>query len=121
MKPSISKATQDYLRSIERKPDVPDYHYNNLDAIDQLIYQEGLRIKNLHIDKDLDLLLLILNNGKLIKRSISDFKLLNKATPEELGNYENDGIGVHWPDVDEDLSLRGFLKHELAHFSKKVV
>jgi len=120
MKPSISQATQDYMKSLENKPDVPDYHYDNLDAIDQLIFEEGLRIKHLHIDKDLDLLLLILNNGKLIRRSISEFKLLSKATPAQLENYENDGIGIHWPDVDEDLSLRGFLKYELANFGQKV-
>jgi len=120
MKPSISKTTQDYLKSLEGKPDLADFHYNRLDAIDQLIYEEGLRIKHLHIDKDLDLLLLILNNGKLLRRSISEFKLLRNATSEQLDNFINDGTGVHWPDVDEDLSLRGFLRSELAHLGKKV-
>ncbi|MFP4091298.1 MAG: DUF2442 domain-containing protein [Cyclobacteriaceae bacterium] len=23
------------------------------------------------------------------------------------------GAGVHWPDIDEDLSLKGFLKEEI--------
>ncbi len=36
---------------------------------------------------------------------------LSEATPEERANYEiiGDGIGVRWPDVDEDLSAQGML------------
>ncbi|WP_394366572.1 DUF2442 domain-containing protein [Cyclobacterium salsum] len=28
--------------------------------------------------------------------------------------FINDGVAIHWPDLDEDLSLRGFLKYELS-------
>ena len=37
---------------------------------------------------------------------------LQEATPEERKNYEisPSGYGVHWPDVDEDLSARGALR-----------
>jgi len=120
MKPSISPDTQAYLKSLENKPDEPDYHYNELDAIDQLIFREGLRIKAIWFDEDLDLIVVLLNNKRLIQQPISDFKRLKKATPDQLRNYENDGIGIHWPDVDEDLSLRGFLKYELAHIGQKM-
>ncbi|MDE3001257.1 MAG: DUF2442 domain-containing protein [Gemmatimonadota bacterium] len=36
---------------------------------------------------------------------------LSEATPEERANYEiiGDGIGVRWPDIDEDLSAQGML------------
>ena len=36
---------------------------------------------------------------------------LSEATPEERANHEiiGDGIGVRWPDVDEDLSAQGML------------
>ena len=36
---------------------------------------------------------------------------LSEATPEQRANYEiiGDGIGVHWPDVDEDISAQGML------------
>ncbi|MEQ8882160.1 MAG: DUF2442 domain-containing protein [Cyclobacteriaceae bacterium] len=90
------------------------------DPLDILIFEEGLRMKSIWFDKDLDLIIVLLNNKKIIQRPISDFKRLKNASIEELNNYENDGIGIHWPDLDEDLSLRGFLKYELAHFSKKV-
>lgn len=90
------------------------------DPLDQLIFEGGLRIKTIWFDKDLDLIVVLLNNKKILQRPISDFKRLKTATEDQLKNYENDGIGVHWPDLDEDLSLRGFLKYELAHFNEKV-
>ena len=90
------------------------------DPLDRLIFEEGLRIKNLWFDQDLDLIVVLLNNKKIIQRPISDFVRLKNASIEQLANYQTDGIGVHWPNMDEDLSLRGFLKYELAHFAEKV-
>ena len=36
---------------------------------------------------------------------------LSEATPDERANHEiiGDGIGVHWPDIDEDISAQGML------------
>jgi hypothetical protein len=36
---------------------------------------------------------------------------LSEATTEQRANFEilGDGQGVHWPDVDEDLSAQGML------------
>lgn len=36
---------------------------------------------------------------------------LAEATPEQRVNFEilGDGQGVHWPDIDEDLSAEGML------------
>lgn len=36
---------------------------------------------------------------------------LSEATPEQRANYEiiGDGEGVHWPDIDEDISAEGML------------
>lgn len=37
---------------------------------------------------------------------------LERATPEQRSRFEilDDGQSVHWPDIDEDLSARGFLQ-----------
>ncbi len=91
------------------------------DPLDQLIFEEGLRIQQVWFDRSLDLIVVLLNNKKVLKRPLSDFKRLANASEEQLHNFENDGIGIHWPDVDEDLSLRGFLKYELAHMDKPMV
>jgi hypothetical protein len=90
------------------------------DPIDQLIFEGGLRIKKIWFDKDLDLIIVLLNNKKIIKRPLSDFDRLKNAQLEELENFENDGIGIHWPDLDEDLSLRGFIKYELSSMALTV-
>lgn len=121
MKPTISKKTQEYLASLSQKdPNQPDYYYGEMDAIDRLIYKDGLRIKALHFHQDLDLMLIVLNNGKVLQRTLSFSKRLQQATLEQLNHYEfiGDGTGVHWPDVDEDLSLRGFLEEELTQVTK---
>lgn len=121
MKPMVSKKTQDYLASLGQKgSDQPDYYYGEMDAIDRLIYKDGLRIKALHFHPDLDLMLIVLNNGKVLQRAISYSKRLRRATAEQLNHYEfiGKGTGVHWPDVDEDLGLRGFLEEELLQVAK---
>lgn len=91
------------------------------DPLDQLIFEGGLRIRQIWFDRPLDLIIVLLNNKKVLKRPLSDFKQLATATEEQLTHFENDGIGIHWPDIDEDLSLRGFLKYELAHMDKPMV
>jgi hypothetical protein len=37
---------------------------------------------------------------------------LKDATPEQLGNIEIicNGTGLHWPELDEDLSLTGIME-----------
>ena len=38
-------------------------------------------------------------------------ELLRNATQEQRGNFEISpaGYGIHWPDVDEDLSIDGLI------------
>jgi hypothetical protein len=81
------------------------------DPIDILIFEKGLRIKTLFIEKELDLFLVILNNGNLIKSRISVFDKLKNASQEDLLLWElrNEGAGIRWISLDEDLSLYGFL------------
>ncbi len=89
---------------------------NRYDPLEQIIFEQGLRIAGVHCYMELDLLLIVLNNKKILKRKISLSKRLSSATPEQLQNLRliSGGVGVHWPDVDEDLSLKGFLKEEFS-------
>ena len=36
---------------------------------------------------------------------------LSEATPSQRNHWEliGDGIGIHWPEVDEDISIEGML------------
>jgi hypothetical protein len=83
------------------------------DPIDKMIFEGGLRIKSVYFDQDLDLMLIILNTKKVLKRKISQFERLKTAKLNQLMNYQISRTGIHWPELDEDLSLRGFLKDEM--------
>jgi hypothetical protein len=39
------------------------------------------------------------------------FPVLHAATPEQRARYEigGGGVGLHWPDLDEDLSIAGLM------------
>lgn len=86
-----------------------------LDAIDKRILEEDLRIQSLHFDTALNLMLIVLNNRKVLKRDLSDFPKLHNADSSTLNGYELSKTGAHWPALDEDLSLRGFLQHEMLN------
>lgn len=81
------------------------------DPFDKIIFDRGLRIRHLVLDKDIDLMVLVLNNGTIVKSKLSDFPRLTSASARQLNNWEliSDGIGIEWPDLDEDLSLKGFI------------
>lgn len=50
-------------------------------------------------------------DGRVISVPIVWFPSLRDATAEERANYEISpaGIGVHWPVLDEDLSVAGLM------------
>lgn len=88
---------------------------NKYDALESLIYNEGISIQALDIHKELDLILIILNTKAVLRQKISNFPGLKKASSQQLLNYQiiGKGTGIHWTDLDEDLSLKGFLRDEL--------
>lgn len=88
---------------------------NEYDSIDRLIFEEGLRIQAIDVHKDLDLMLVILNTKAILRQKLSAYPKLKTADEEVILEYQliSDGIGIHWPQIDEDLSLKGFLQDEL--------
>ena len=59
-----------------------------------------------------DELAVLLADGRRVSVPLAWFPRLLHATPEQRANYEilGDGQGIHWPDLDEDLSVAGLLK-----------
>jgi hypothetical protein len=55
-----------------------------------------------------------LEDGRTIHVPLAWFPKLRKAHPEELADYRliGRGSGIHWPQLDEDLSVRGLLMPE---------
>jgi hypothetical protein len=59
-----------------------------------------------------DELTVVLADGRRISTPLAWFPRLLHATPEQRQRYEilGDGVGIHWPDLDEDLSVAGLLR-----------
>jgi hypothetical protein len=73
-----------------------------------LILQEA-KIKNISITKDTITAYLV--DGRVISVPLAWSWRLSEATPEQRSHYEiiGDGQGIHWPDIDEDISAEGML------------
>jgi hypothetical protein len=52
-----------------------------------------------------------LADGRTISVPLAWSWRLSAATPEQRANFRvnGSGQGIHWPDVDEDISVRGML------------
>ena len=94
---------------------------NQFDAIDNMIFNEGLRIQAVDIHPELDLITIYLNTKAVLSQFISAHKQLKEADKSQLLQYEliGGGTGIHWPLLDEDLSLKGFLQDELRKMVKR--
>jgi hypothetical protein len=53
-----------------------------------------------------------LGDEREIRFPVAKNRRLRNAAPEQLGNIELicDGTGLHWPDLDEDLSVLGIIE-----------
>jgi len=56
-------------------------------------------------------LIVDLVDGRTISVPLVWFPRLSEASPSQLQNWEllGDGEGIHWPELDEDLSVAGLL------------
>jgi hypothetical protein len=85
-----------------------------------LANQADERVKNVKIDDEM--LGVYLIDGRTISVPLSWYSRLFHATKEQLSNWEVavGGYGIHWPDLDEDLSTEGLLRSAPAQktFSK---
>jgi hypothetical protein len=59
-----------------------------------------------------DLLVVDLRDGRTLSVPLAWYPRLHAATPAQRGNWRltGEGTGIHWPDVDEDLSTEGLLR-----------
>lgn len=59
-----------------------------------------------------DELVVSLSDGRVLSVPLAWFPRLAHATPEQLREFEllGEGEGIHWPSIDEDVSVRGLLE-----------
>jgi len=63
-----------------------------------------------------DDLIVSLIDGRTITVPLAWFPRLLHATPEQRSRLEmmGDGEGIHWPEIDEDISVAGLLRGPVA-------
>jgi hypothetical protein len=68
-----------------------------VDALKSVAYRDG------YIE-------IIMRSGVEIRFPVAGNPRLAHGTPQQLNNIEASPFGLHWPDLDEDLSFRGLLE-----------
>ena len=54
-------------------------------------------------------------SGEVVSFPVEVSERLKTGTPEELSEIELSPFGLHWPQLDEDLSIRGILARQQAN------
>lgn len=78
--------------------------------MDSLAPDPGQEIRDVRVSEDS--LSVDLADGRTISVPLAWYPRLLNATQEQRENWQiaGGGFGIHWPDVDEDLSLEGILR-----------
>jgi len=73
----------------------------------------AVRVEPLAVDApcSADALRVTLADGREIAVPLAWFPRLRDATPEQRGHWRliGGGVGIHWPEVDEDISVESLL------------
>lgn len=72
------------------------------------------RVADVHVSAQA--LTVKLRDGREISAPLAWFPRLQSASPEDRAIWEPSaaGYGIHWPCIDEDLSVQGLLRSEPA-------
>jgi len=75
-----------------------------------LPYKTDERVEAVHFTRDS--LVVDLMDGRSIAVPLNWYPKLLNATPKQRATWETcgAGYGIHWPDIDEDLSTEGLLR-----------
>ncbi|MXZ88098.1 MAG: DUF2442 domain-containing protein [Dehalococcoidia bacterium] len=70
----------------------------------------GEKVQDVRVTEDT--LTVDLLDGRTISVPLAWYPRLLHATPDQRANWRiaGGGFGIHWPDVDEDLSTEGLLR-----------
>ena len=67
-----------------------------------------------------DALIVDLNDGRTVLAPLAWYPRLLHGTTAERGDHQliGEGLGIHWPQLDEDISVEGILAGRRSHESK---
>ncbi len=69
------------------------------------VFAKSISFKN-------DMLCVNLMDGREVNVPLTWFPKLSQATPAQLNNWRfiGKGLGIHWEDLNEDISIEGLLR-----------
>jgi hypothetical protein len=72
--------------------------------------KSGDRVRDVHVTQDT--ISVDLFDGRTITVPLAWYPRLLHATPEQRANWRvaGAGYGIHWPELDEDLTTQGLLQ-----------
>lgn len=65
-------------------------------------------------------LIVTLHDGRRIATPLNWYPRLVNASPAQRSNWEIMPLGIHWPEIDEDLSIASMLKGNRSSLSTQV-
>jgi hypothetical protein len=82
------------------------------DSLEAIILDAHLKIMQVDFRTATNGMIIHLNSGKTIECPINLTPVLQDATNDQLVNYTiiANGTGIHWPLLDEDISLKSLLR-----------
>jgi hypothetical protein len=74
-----------------------------------------------HVRVTKDALVVDLDDGRTVLTPIAWYPRLQHATAQERNNcrFIGNGEGIHWPDLDEDISVDGLLRGRVSGESQR--
>ncbi|MCY0093322.1 DUF2442 domain-containing protein [Hoeflea ulvae] len=72
------------------------------------------RLEPVSVRCDASYLHVTLGDGVIITTPLWWYPRLLAATPEDLAQVELSPFGIHWPTIDEDLSITGLIEGRKA-------
>ena len=80
----------------------------------------NLDSRAVEVDVSEDELMVVLADGRRLSVPLAWFPRLLNATAKQRSNFEllGGGIGIHWPEIDEDLSVDGLLRGRTGSWSE---
>ena len=68
-----------------------------------------------------DALIVDLSDGRTVSAPLAWYPRLLNGTPVERDDHQliGEGLGIHWPQLDEDITVEGILAGRRSHESKE--
>lgn len=75
----------------------------------KILSADELSIIKLSVENDM--LIATISDGRIVSIPVVWFPRLRGASQDKLNHFEisPSGYGIHWPDLDEDISIKSFL------------